>query len=210
LDPAALDALLGERRAIGGVDESFRQMKKPLMERALAGELTHHLGYAGRVPPPVRRILSTTNAIENVHRQLRRIITTRRHFPTDEAALKLLYLALRHMQTRWATARQWTAALRTSRSCLVIGLCLRPNALTHRISDTPPLGCRRWAVAVGRRRFSSFGTSRRSGLRAVRNLAPFGTSRRSGLRAVYAFRRLAGGNLLISSLDFLPSRSAER
>ena len=65
------------------------------MECALAGELTHH-------PPPVRRILSTTNAIENVHRQLRKIITTRRHFPTDEAALKLLYLALRHMQTRWA------------------------------------------------------------------------------------------------------------
>jgi transposase-like protein len=62
-------------------------------------------------PPAIRRILSTTNAIENVHRQLRKIIKTRGHFPTDEAALKLLYLALRHMQTRWATARQWIAAL---------------------------------------------------------------------------------------------------
>ena len=62
-------------------------------------------------PPAIRRILSTTNAIENVHRQLRKIIKTRGHFPTDEAALKLLYLALRHMQTRWATARQWVAAL---------------------------------------------------------------------------------------------------
>ena len=62
-------------------------------------------------PPAIRRILSTTNAIENVHRQLRKIIKTRGHFPTDEAALKLLYLALRHMQTRWTTARQWTAAL---------------------------------------------------------------------------------------------------
>jgi putative transposase len=62
-------------------------------------------------PPAVRRILSTTNAIENVHRQLRKIIKTRGHFPTDEAALKLLYLALRHMQTRWATGRQWIAAL---------------------------------------------------------------------------------------------------
>jgi hypothetical protein len=88
----------------------------------------------------------------------------------------------------------------------------RPHTQNFRHSAVglSPLGCRRWAVAVGRRRFSSFGTSRRSGLRAVRNLAPFGTSRRSGLRAVYAFRRLAGGNLLISSLDFLPSRSAER
>ena len=45
-DPAALDALLGERRTMGEVDELFRQMKKALMERALAGELTHHLGYA--------------------------------------------------------------------------------------------------------------------------------------------------------------------
>lgn len=62
-------------------------------------------------PPAIRRILSTTNAIENVHRQLRKIIKTRGHFPTDEAALKLLYLALRHIQTRWATAHQWTAAL---------------------------------------------------------------------------------------------------
>lgn len=62
-------------------------------------------------PPAIRRILSTTNAIENVHRQLRKIIKTRGHFPNDEAALKLLYLALRHMQTRWATARQWVDAL---------------------------------------------------------------------------------------------------
>ena len=62
-------------------------------------------------PPAIRRILSTTNAIENVHRQLRKIIKTPDQLPTDEAALKLLYLALRHIQTRWATGRQWTAAL---------------------------------------------------------------------------------------------------
>ena len=70
-----------------------------------------HVLAAFAYPPAVRRILSTTNAIENVHRQLRKIIKTRGHFPSDEAALKLLYLALRNMQTRWATARQWVAAL---------------------------------------------------------------------------------------------------
>jgi putative transposase len=70
-----------------------------------------HVVAAFAYPPAVRRILSTTNAIENVHRQLRKIIKTRGHFPSDEAALKLLYLALRNMQTRWATARQWIAAL---------------------------------------------------------------------------------------------------
>jgi putative transposase len=64
-----------------------------------------------RLPAGVRRILSTTNAIESLHRQLRKIIKTRGHFPTDEAALKLLYLALRYIQTRWSTAQAWTAAL---------------------------------------------------------------------------------------------------
>ena len=33
------------------------------------------------------------------------------HFPSDEAALKLMYLALRNMQTRWATGHHWVAAL---------------------------------------------------------------------------------------------------
>ena len=48
-------------------------------------------------PPEVRRIIYTTNAIESLHMQLRKIIKTRGHFPTDEAATKLLYLALRNI-----------------------------------------------------------------------------------------------------------------
>ena len=56
-------------------------------------------------------IMPVTNAIESINARLRKIIKTRGHFPTDEAALKLLYLALRHIQTRWTTARQWTDAL---------------------------------------------------------------------------------------------------
>lgn len=81
-------------------------MIAPIWERAWP-----YVVSAFAYPPAIRRILSTTNAIENVHRQLRKIIKTRGHFPSDEAALKLLYLALRNMQTRWATARQWVAAL---------------------------------------------------------------------------------------------------
>ena len=46
-------------------------------------------------PPDVRRIIYTTNAIESLHMQLRKIIKTRGHFPSDEAAIKLLWLALR-------------------------------------------------------------------------------------------------------------------
>ena len=47
--------------------------------------------------PEVRKILYTTNAIESVRSQVRRAIRNKRHFPSDEAATKLIYLALRHI-----------------------------------------------------------------------------------------------------------------
>jgi len=63
-------------------------------------------------PPEVRRILYTTNALESVHAQLRKIIKTRGHFPTDEAATKLLWLALRNITARWARgAMHWKTAM---------------------------------------------------------------------------------------------------
>ena len=48
-------------------------------------------------PPEVRRVIYTTNVIESLHMQLRKIIKTRGHFPSDEAATKLLWLALRNI-----------------------------------------------------------------------------------------------------------------
>ena len=62
-------------------------------------------------PPEIRRILTTTNAIESLHSQLRKIIKSRSHFPSDEAAVKLLYLALRNIKKRWHPAPAWHAAL---------------------------------------------------------------------------------------------------
>ena len=62
-------------------------------------------------PPEIRRILTTTNAIESLHSQLRKIIKSRSHFPSDEAAIKLLYLALRNIKKRWHAAPAWQAAL---------------------------------------------------------------------------------------------------
>lgn len=63
-------------------------------------------------PMPVRRLLSTTNAIESVHMRLRKIIKTRGHFPTEDAATKLLYLALRNIMTKWRLpSREWIAAM---------------------------------------------------------------------------------------------------
>jgi transposase-like protein len=63
-------------------------------------------------PPMIRRLLYTTNAIESLHMQLRKIIKTRGHFPTDEAATKLLYLALRNIIAQWkAPSMDWQGAL---------------------------------------------------------------------------------------------------
>jgi putative transposase len=63
-------------------------------------------------PVAIRRILYTTNAIESLHMQLRKALKTRGHFPTDESALKLLYLVLRNVTKRWSRApREWKAAM---------------------------------------------------------------------------------------------------
>ena len=52
-------------------------------------------------PEPIRRIVYTTNSIEAVNRQLRKIIKTRGHFPTEDAAMKLLWLSLRNAEKKW-------------------------------------------------------------------------------------------------------------
>jgi transposase-like protein len=63
-------------------------------------------------PPEVRKVVYTTNALESVNAQLRKIIKTRGHFPNDEAATKLLWLALRNITAKWARgAHHWRAAM---------------------------------------------------------------------------------------------------
>lgn len=63
-------------------------------------------------PMTVRRVLYTTNAIESLHMQIRKVIKTRGHFPTDDAASKLLYLALRNISKKWKAKpdKYWRAA----------------------------------------------------------------------------------------------------
>jgi transposase-like protein len=63
-------------------------------------------------PPEVRRVIYTTNAIESVNARLRKILKTRGHFPSDEAATKLIWLALRNITANWARASpHWKAAM---------------------------------------------------------------------------------------------------
>ena len=60
----------------------------------------------------MRRLIYTTNAIESLHSQLRKIIKTRGHFPSDDAATKLIWLALRIiMCERGRSIREWRAAM---------------------------------------------------------------------------------------------------
>jgi transposase-like protein len=53
----------------------------------------------------------TTNAVESLHMSLRKIIKTRGSFPSEEAALKLLYLALKNASAKWDTVQHWRQAL---------------------------------------------------------------------------------------------------
>jgi putative transposase len=62
-------------------------------------------------PAEVRRLLYTTNAIEALNSKLRRAVRARGHFPTDEAALKLLFLVLNRTEKEWIMpAREWCMA----------------------------------------------------------------------------------------------------
>ena len=63
-------------------------------------------------PPQIRRVIYTTNAIESVNARLRKIIKTRGHFPSDDAATKLIWLALRNITADWSrAARDWKEAM---------------------------------------------------------------------------------------------------
>jgi putative transposase len=62
-------------------------------------------------PPEVRRVIYTTNAIEALNRQLRKAIKTKGHFPNEDAARKLIYLAITNAVPAWTKTRSWTAAL---------------------------------------------------------------------------------------------------
>jgi len=62
-------------------------------------------------PPEVRRVMYTTNAVESLHMSLRKIIKTRGSFPSEEAALKLLYLALRNVSAKWEAVQHWKQAM---------------------------------------------------------------------------------------------------
>jgi len=67
---------------------------------------------SGRDAEAPVKIMPVTNAIESLHSRLRKIIKTRGHFPSDDAATKLIWLALRNITADWGrAAKEWREAM---------------------------------------------------------------------------------------------------
>ena len=120
---AMLDELLAGRdpREVFDSGDLFRDLKKALVERIPDAEMDAHMeGEQARGEPNrrnghnrkrvipflafsenVRKAVYTTNQVESLNSSLRRAVRRRGHFPGDDAARKLLYLALRDIAARW-------------------------------------------------------------------------------------------------------------
>jgi transposase-like protein len=61
--------------------------------------------------PEIRKVIYTTNAVESLHMSLRKVIKNRGSFPSEESALKLLFMALRNVSAKWDTVQNWRQAL---------------------------------------------------------------------------------------------------
>ena len=77
--------------------------------RQLASQLGARQPVPG-VPPDLRRVVYTTNTIEALNRQIRKTIKIRGQFPIDDAARKLLYLAIINAEKKWHQTYNWTSA----------------------------------------------------------------------------------------------------
>ena len=104
----AVDAAAAEQ-ALAEFEESDLARRYPAIApswRRAWNEVIPFLDY----PPEVRRLIYTTNAIEALNSKIRRAVRTRGHFPSDDAAAKLIYLALNATSNEWKrSVRDWHA-----------------------------------------------------------------------------------------------------
>ena len=103
---ADADAAQAELEAF---DEKWGE-RFPVITQAWLGSWEYVIPFLA-FPPEVRRVIYTTNAIEALNRQLRKAIKTKGHFPNEEAARKLIYLAIVNAVPAWTRTRNWTTAL---------------------------------------------------------------------------------------------------
>jgi putative transposase len=95
--------------ALEAFDEKWGQRFPPIVQ-AWQDAWEHVIPFLA-FEPEVRRVIYTTNAIEALNRQLRKAIKTKGHFPTEDAARKLVYLAIQNAVPQWTRTRAWTKAL---------------------------------------------------------------------------------------------------
>ncbi len=97
-------------RALALFDERWGE-RYPMIADSWRARWEHIVPFLA-LPEDLRRAVYTTNSIENLNRQIRKTIKTRGHFPDEQAATKLIYLAIQRAEGRWQTAYNWTTALR--------------------------------------------------------------------------------------------------
>jgi putative transposase len=95
--------------ALEAFDENWGQ-RFPVITQAWLNAWEHVIPFLV-FPDEVRRVIYTTNAIEALNRQLRKALKTKGHFPNEDAARKLIYLALVNAVPQWTRCRNWTTAL---------------------------------------------------------------------------------------------------
>jgi transposase-like protein len=95
--------------ALEAFDEKWGQ-RFPVITQAWLNAWEHVTPFMA-FPPDVRRVIYTTNSIEALNRQLRKAIKTKGHFPNEEAARKLIYLAITNATPKWTRTGGWTKAL---------------------------------------------------------------------------------------------------
>jgi putative transposase len=88
-------------------DEKWGQ-KYPMIAASWRTRWEHIIPFLA-LPADLRRAAYTTNSIENLNRQIRKSIKTRGHFPDEQAATKLIYLAIMRADAKWQRNRTWTA-----------------------------------------------------------------------------------------------------
>jgi transposase-like protein len=96
--------------ALEAFDERWRH-KYPMIAASWRDRWAHIIPFLS-LPADLRRAVYTTNSIENLNRQIRKSIKTRGHFPDEQAATKLIYLAILRAERKWLRAYNWTGALR--------------------------------------------------------------------------------------------------
>jgi putative transposase len=83
----------------------------PMITKSWSERWEHIIPFLS-LPAGLRKAVYTTNSIENLNRQIRKAIKTRGSFPDEQAATKLIYLAITKAQRSWQNAYHWPAAIR--------------------------------------------------------------------------------------------------